>query len=304
MKNGKIYIIPSKFGALFFVSVGTMLLIGATYSNNLVNMLAFFLLAISLVAMVQTHNNLKNVNLHLINVEPAFANTTLTIVTALENNGQGVRFNLHAQPPRLKLEREHENIMPLSARAVLRLKADYTCGQRGHHRLEKMRISTVYPLGLFYAWKWLATDETYFVYPSPKGERPLPAARLDPKETSHAVARGGDDFHGHRRYQPGDSARRVDWKAHARGRPLLIKEFDEGDPQALLFSWFELADLSTEERLSQLTAWIERARTQRLAFALKLPTVYIAAGDDLQHHTRCLEELAVYQEGEANAAAS
>ncbi len=304
MRTGKIYIIPSRFGAIFFVSVITMLLIGATYANNLVNMLAFFLLAISLVAMVQTHNNLKNVRLHLVKVEPAFANTTLTIVTALENNGQGVRFNLNAQPARLKLEREHENTMPLSARSVLRLKADYKCGSRGQHRIERMRVSTVYPLGLFYAWMWLATDETYFIYPEPKGERPLPAARLDPKVSSHAIARGGDDFHGHRRYQAGDSARRVDWKAHARGRPLLIKEFDEGDPQALLFSWFELGDLSTEERLSQLTAWVERARTQRLAFALKLPNIYITAGDDLQHHTRCLEELAVFQEGEGHAKAS
>src|SRR3954470_4342296 len=92
MKDGKIYILPTRFGFVFLFSVVLMLLAGAIYSNNLVNLLAFFLLAIALVAMVQTHNNLKNITLKLVHTEPGFADDVVHMTAALENSSQTARF--------------------------------------------------------------------------------------------------------------------------------------------------------------------------------------------------------------------
>lgn len=299
-RNGKIYIMPTGFGVLFFVSIVIMLLVGATYSNNLVNLLAFFLLAISLVAMVQTHNNLKNVRLRSVSAESGFAGSTITLITALENTGTATRFHIEARPERLRFEREPDNTQPLPSRATLRLMSFYSVQTRGRHNVRRLKITTVYPVGLFRAWMWLSADTSYLVYPRPQGDRPVPEAKLEspegPRQQSH---RGGEDFHGHREYRPGDSARRIDWKALARGRPLLVKEFDEGDPAALVFDYDSLHGLSREERLSQLSAWIETAKRQRLAYALRLPHILIPAGDDIRHHERCLEELATFPPSES-----
>lgn len=284
IRNGKIYIVPTRFGFVFFCGIVVMLLVGATYANNLVNMLAFFLLAIALVAMVQTHNNLKNVKLQAANAEPGFAGSTITLIAALENSGTEPRFNLEVRAEKLKVDRDSENLQPLQGRSTLRLKTSYHVDSRGRHQLRRLKISTIYPLGLFYAWMWVVSDDTYLVYPKPKGERPIPETKLDSSDGPRATsARGGDDFYGHREFRPGDSARRVDWKAFARGRPKLIKEFDDGDPAAVVFDYDHLQNLNREDRLSQLAAWIEDAKRQRLTYALRLPHALIPAGDDYQH---------------------
>lgn len=295
--SGRIYIIPTRFGLLFLFGVVVMLLVGATYSNNLVNLLAFFLLAITMVAMVQTHNNLRNIKLQMVDAEPGFAMSTFSLNISLENAGREPRFNIDIQPFNLEFARPPETSQPIPASASSRLRGVFQAPQRGRHQLKKVRVSTVYPLGLFYSWMWFACDKTYLIYPEAKGTLPLPLPNLDPADSTRILGtRGGDDFHGHRRYLPGDPARRVDWRAFARGRPLLTKEFDEGDPKALFFDWHQLPGLPVEARLSQLTAWSDHAFRQRLPYALNLPHVFIPAGDDLQHHLRCLEELATYGE--------
>ncbi|MCM2281457.1 MAG: DUF58 domain-containing protein [Bdellovibrionaceae bacterium] len=294
-RNGKIYILPTRFGVVFFIGIVLMLLVGATYSNNLVNMLAFFLLAIAFVAMVQTHNNLKNIKLQKVSVEPGFAGSTVSLTTALENTGTAPRFNLEVRAQKMKFDREPENAQPLQARATLRFKSEYFAETRGRYPLKRLKISTIFPVGLFYSWMWIPTDETYLVYPQPKGDQPLPSTKLESFAGPHALTtRGGDDFYGHREYRPGDPARRIDWKAFARGRPLLVKEFDEGDPAAVVFDYDQLQGMTQEARLSQLAAWVESAKQQRLSYALRLPHVVVPAGDDYQHYLRCLEQLALF----------
>lgn len=45
------------------------------------------------------------------------------------------------------------------------------------------------------------------------------------EEGMRARGQGADDFQGLREYQPGDSKRRLDWKAYSRGQGLLVKDF-------------------------------------------------------------------------------
>ncbi|MBK7416335.1 MAG: DUF58 domain-containing protein [Dechloromonas sp.] len=102
--------------------------------------------------------------------------------------------------------------------------------QRGWMMLPRVRLSTVYPLGLLYAWSYLQPDMRCLVYPKPI-TTPLPPEQ----STSMAGERYGDggqeDFAGFRNRQPADSLRHVAWKACARDagqRPLLVKQFAGG----------------------------------------------------------------------------
>jgi len=294
LRYGKVYIIPTRFGLVFFAGIVIMLLVGATYANNLVNLLAFFLLAITLVAMVQTHNNLKDIKLHVITHDSAFADSLMTFTVALENTSQETRFNIDVRFANLKHSRDLESSHPLIAKAVVRQKTIYEVKKRGQFSIEKVKVSTVYPVGLFYAWMWLKTDSTYIVYPKRDGLLNLPTTAWENGVAlSQYQSKGGDDFNGHRRYVQGDSSHRIDWKAYARGRPLLVKEFNEGNPSALLFDYHRLSHLGTEEKISQLAKWIDQAKQARLTYALQLPHKLISAGDDLHHYERCLQELAL-----------
>lgn len=296
MRAGKIYILPTRFGVLYLVSIISILLAGAIYNNNLVNLLGFFLLAIALVSMVQTHNNLKNIYLQAVATDPGFADGHVSMSVALENSGRDPRFNLMVRPPKkYSLTYENEDLAPLQGRGLLKKRSSYAINKRGRHTINRVRVSTVYPVGLFESWIYLDTDASFVVYPVRKGTPILPSTFLHGQEGANlAPSRGGDDFRGHRAYIHGDPGSRIDWKAFARGRPLLVKEFDDGNPHAVILNWDETPGSDIEAKLSQLALWIERAHSSRLRYGIKLPGLEIPPNEGVKHYDRCMTELALY----------
>ncbi len=296
MKKKRIYILPTRFGFVFLAGAAIMILIGASYQNNLVNLLSYFMLSLIFIAMIQTHNNLKDVRIEMLETEGGFKGTEFVITTVLSNEGKDSRFGLEASYKGLKLLMAYENVLPLVAHGTLKLRSSFEARERGRHEVDRVKVSSAYPLGLFRAWMWLPVKTSYFVYPEPIGDRPLPAGAATEEPGPTLLSAAGEDFHGHRKYETGDSARHIDWKAKARGRGLLVKEFSGGSPGAVALDWYQLDGISTEAKLSQLSRWVDEARKRKLNFSLRLPRKTLPLAHGLQHSTRCLEALAEYRE--------
>jgi uncharacterized protein (DUF58 family) len=252
--------------------------------------------------MIQTHNNIKDLRIDSVDLDGGFAGDEFLATTVIGNNANTPRFNLETQLRKLKPIATYDNVHALAEKGAIRLKATYPAGRRGKHQVAQVRISTVYPLGLFYSWRWFDVKAHYFVYPEPRGQRPFPVGMEIDDHGSISQPHGGEDFHGHRKFKDGDSHRHIDWKAFARGRPRLIKEFTEGTPGVAIFDWQSLPGLKTEERLSQLAEWVEHAREHKIPFGLNMPQIAIAPGEGLQHCIRCLEILAEYEPDAAEKA--
>ena len=103
---------------------------------------------------------------------------------------------------------------------------------------------------------------------------------------------GDEDLSGLRAYQAGDSSRRIDWKASARGQGLLTREFHGMADSTLWLDWSQTTG-DPELRLSQLTRWLLDARDAGLAYGLRLPQQEIAIGQGAAHERRCLAALAL-----------
>ena len=88
----------------------------------------------------------------------------------------------------------------------------------------------------------------------------------------------GDDYGGVRAWQPGESQRHIDWKAAARGQPLLTKQWTGEADEILRLDWHALAPLGDEARLSQLAKWIVLAERGTAAYELRLPGKRLAPG--------------------------
>jgi uncharacterized protein (DUF58 family) len=292
----RIYILPTGFGFVFIAGALVMILVGASYQNNLVNMLAFFMMSLIFIAMVQTHNNLKDIALEQMIAEGAFAETEFLVTIILKNTSDQPRFNLETRLRRLKPRAVYENVHPLLPRSNLKLRATYPAVKRGLYHLKDVHVSAVFPLGLFRAWILFSGETQVYVYPKPAGHLDLSRAQVTDLDVGTLAVRGGDDFYGHRRYQPGDSVGHIDWRARAKGRPLLVKEFNQGSPSPRLIDWFQLEGLETEARLSQLTAWINAAVLSQDVFGLRLPGQLISPAQGPAHVQRCLEALAVFDE--------
>jgi uncharacterized protein (DUF58 family) len=133
------------------------------------------------------------------------------------------------------------------------------------------------------------------VYPTPE----TPAAALpDTRALSgdgDGGGRGEDDIAAVRPWQPGDSPRRIAWKAMARtaSDTLLTKQFEGGERGELWFDWHQMPGvLDPELRISRLTRWVLDADAAGARWALSLPGEQIALDGGPAHRNRCLEALA------------
>jgi uncharacterized protein (DUF58 family) len=144
---------------------------------------------------------------------------------------------------------------------------------------------------LFWAVRHVEVQADYFVYPEPRGQDELPEMLATGMEGP--PHRSGDDFSGVRAYSPGESLRHIDWKAYARGRPLMVKQFTGGVGRELWLESRLLPRMSLDDRLSQLTLWALEAEEGDIPYGLSVGDVNLPPDLGTLHQRRVLEALAI-----------
>ncbi|MEW7979426.1 MAG: DUF58 domain-containing protein [Candidatus Sedimenticola endophacoides] len=266
-----------------------MLIGSINYANNLGFLLTFLLTGLGVVAIYHTWANLAWVELFPGRCEPVFAGQQAHFEIRLENRRRtprpGIQLQLGASDPATcDLTGQTTLILPLAST------------RRGHLTLPRFTLSTRYPMGLLRAWTYIELDQCCLVYPRP-GPR-IPAADTPDYSRSQRGDRGVGvgDFVGLRPYRDGDSIKHIHWKALARERGLLTKQFGGDRSERRWLDWDALAGLDTEQRLSALCRGVIDATQQQLEYGLRLPGTEIPPGRDPAHRQRCLRALALYGE--------
>ncbi|HEX8313316.1 MAG TPA: DUF58 domain-containing protein [Chthoniobacteraceae bacterium] len=168
--------------------------------------------------------------------------------------------------------------------------------RRGSFDEVSVIVSSIYPLGFFTARQRLKLSRKHFIYPALNGGLPLPVSAMPASERREGVRVEGDDFAGTRAYQTGESQRHIDWKAAARGQPLLIKQWAGEADEIFHFTWDDAPQLALESRLSQLAQWIVTAERRGASYGLRLPGTAVAPRSGPSHFHECLRALAVFQQ--------
>lgn len=256
VRHKQIFMIPNRFG---FMAIGLFFvfsLVAATYSNNLLFLLAFLHVSFLLVCILQTARNLRHIEVNIMRIPEGFPGEVVGAQIKAQNLSKKIKQGIVVRCGQEELL--IAELQPLEQRYIL---IPFVLpSQRGAHALERLRVSTESPYGLFRGWLYIKNKWTYFVYPKPQGE-PLPAQQ---------TLLPGGDFSGLREYQLGDPLARVSWKHSARNDKLLLKEFNERDESFYLIDWDQCPQKNAEERLSQLARWIvDCEKTQRF-YALRL----------------------------------
>lgn len=286
----RIYIMPTRVGAAFLLSLLLMLVAAINYQNSLAYALTFLLASLFVVAILHTWRNLAGLELQAGPAPAVFV-------------GEPARFTVRLQAgarPRLAvaLSLGEGEVQRLSVaeqgqeEAVLTVPAR----QRGWLSPGRLRVESRFPLGILVAWSWVELAHRALVYPQPLDGQAFASQGTGEGTAASTAARtgeGADDYEGPRRWQPGDSIRRLDWKAYSRGRGLLVKQFRAAasDQQTLDFSALEGA---VEWRLSRLCDQVLRLSDDGRPFALRLPGRVIAVSSGAAHRDACLEALALF----------
>lgn len=293
----RLYILPTRAGMAFGALVLTMLVAALNYANSLALLLAFLLAGFALVAMHECHRNLLGLSLLEAAAPPLFAGSAGTLLLTLQNGSRLARYRVATAVPD-----EPATPLDLTAGGRGQVALSIRAQKRGLQRIERLRVSSAHPFGLFRVWTWVHAPIVVIVYPRPAGSLPLPADSGISAGSWPQGAGGADEWFGLRPFRDGDSPRQVAWKAYAREAPLLVKEYSTAGSPLRLLSLDAARQPDIESRLAQLARWVVDAEAAGDLYGLELPGELIPAHRGPDHRHRCLLALALY--GSADSAVS
>jgi uncharacterized protein (DUF58 family) len=293
----RIYILPTISWTYLSGVLATMWYAAISQGNSAAYLLMFFLASLVLVSAVHAHFALTGLSVQIGRIEPVFAGEVAHALVEVRNGSRRSRAALEVAPDRhVFKEPSHAALPEIAPGAAAGADLAYRTTRRGRLMLKRVAVTTIYPLGFFRSWRYETTDAFCLVFPLPEGSLPLPVGPAAAAELAGGTGLGGDDFAGTRPYQSGESQRHVDWRAVARGQPLLVKQFAGAGSRRV---WLEyealLATRDVEVRLSQLSEWIVEAEREGYFYGLRLPGFVAEPSRGNLHYQRCLSALAEFE---------
>lgn len=292
LTQGNIYIVPTKGGFAFALTLLLMLVASINYQLNLGYLLTFLLAGSALVSMHWTHGTLRALTLRVKSPAAVFLGDSAEVEVVLTSPGTA-RHGIGLAVSRSRPPSFAWCDVPAQGSAAARVR--FVPDHRGLVRVPALLAETRFPLGLFRAWTVWRPAAQVLVYPKPEDPpAPLPTGQAVPGFATSARAREGGEFDGVRSYRRGDAMRRVVWKKAAKTGELVSRDTSESANRELWLD-FEGAGLSQPEaKLSRLAAWTLAAERTGLAFGLRIPGVVLTPAQGEAQRRAALEALALW----------
>ena len=182
LTQGNVYILPTRAGWMFAMTLVVLLLASVNYQLNLGYVLTFLLAGSGIVSMHITHGTLRGLTLHLRPVAPAFAGSpaVLDVVMSSPSSARfGVGLRLLDAPPSTLAWTN----VPAGGQSTAHV--SFVPTARGRQDVPTLSAETRFPLGLFRAWTVWRPLAQLLVYPQVEVDAPaLPAAVMQPQALS------------------------------------------------------------------------------------------------------------------------
>ena len=297
-----VYIFPNGSGVTFGAMLLVILLGAINYDNALGYLLAFLLFGLLLVTMLHTYRNLTGLGYHGARAAPVFVGAEAVFECQFDNGARLPKLCLEVGPwPRgmgrdaRRFNQRYQVELNLPGASMASTHLRIVTQRRGWLTLGRLRVQSVYPLGILRAWAYFDDAARCLVYPAPRGQLALPYAIVTASGNAASHGLGSDDFAGLRPYSAGDPVRAIAWKTVAQEREIMLKRFHGQGAARVVLSWSATSSLAgVEARISQLCRWVLDACAAGHSFALELPGVSRSFGQGSEHRDDCLRVLALY----------
>jgi len=291
LDHARVYILPTRRGLAFGVTLVAMLVAALNYSTSLAIFLVFLFAGAVTAALLHTFRNLNGIILRQGASPRGFAGADLRFSLALEARGLAARYGLNLRADRHRVAAHCPELRPGQSQSLVLV---VPAAQRGPLDLGRLTIWTDYPLGLWRAWAYVHFSWKGLAYPHPEPAPPPAPANAGTGDLAGNGA-GAEDFAGLRKYQPGDPIAHVAWKHLARGQGWLTKQYQGGGGGDSLLRLDDLpSQLDLEAKLSRLAAWAVRSESAGRRFGLELAETRIALGTGAAQLDRVLAALALH----------
>ena len=209
LTHRNIFIVPTRQGFGFVLILLLVLIAGINYQNALAHALAFLMLGLFLVAMLQTYRNLAGLVLSQTVPIEGFVGQKISVAFQVQSDVGRVYDGLFFYWPNLPVAQGFG--VDHNGTTIFRQSIP---AHRGWYEPGRLRLETVYPFGLFRAWSWLDFDCKILSYP-----KPVPCeGRVSQEDSELKAGRrssvGADDVKALRDFQDGDDQRHIHWRVN------------------------------------------------------------------------------------------
>jgi len=310
-------------GGVIFLGVLAVVAFAAWNTGNNLLFLVFSVLASTLfVAWVAARVSLRDLVVSARFPDHIYAGEAAPVIVTLRNTKRflpSFSVLVEARGPLDKKEKKEKRrrrkrvryakrtlayYMYVPHRAAAEQRVEQLFEKRGHELITGFELSTRFPFGFFRRRRRLrARDVDIIVYPKPEslGDElhllPMNAGRLI------STRRGaGHDLLSLRDYQPQDDLRHIDWKATARARRLIVRQFAAEDERRVTIALDTSGHGGVDEK--DLSERFERGVTLAASlvahFIDERAEVRLVIGEEkgrygvgLEHLHNCLKRLAL-----------
>lgn len=289
LRYRQIFILPTAFGWLIGLLLFAMMMGSLNFNNNLGLLTTFLVSGMALLSMHVAYRNLEGLGIEGCSTEPVFAGQQQALRVALRESAGRARSGIVCAI----VQADPSGGVDLARDGTARAELQLPTARRGRFPIDRIRVRTRHPLGLFEAWSWAHPRETRRVWPRPAD----PAPPLPTRSGATRTPRPGDEsdeFHGLRDWREGDPLHRIAWKASTRHDQLLARQFTQPSSGRNVFRLQDVPAADLETRLSILCRWVLEAERQGMEYGLDLGHWNCAPSNGEAHRNRCLDALADY----------
>lgn len=286
----RVYIVPSKRGFAFLITLLLMLIASVNYSLSLGYALCFLLTGLFSATLLHTYRNLAGLRINSIGAHDAFVGESVNFTIVLDDQQARQRHGIRVSAAHSTAGPIHINPAE-QTQATLAVRAE----SRGSCSLGRITLQSDWPLGLWTCWSYLHAHRQALVFPKPEHKPPALPTEAGADEGVLSGRTNTGDVSGLRTYQPGDSIGSIAWKSAARGMGLQSRTFDNEESMAATVLDLQHASvMGLEAKLSRLCAWVLEAEHSRTDYALRLPGLSLETGCGKEQQTRALSALALF----------
>jgi uncharacterized protein (DUF58 family) len=271
-----LYIIPSRFGALWIAAAGLLLLVAIETGSNSTLLLAFVMLGLMVLAMFLTHDTLQGLTLRCDQPAPTFAAEPADYPLQLESSSARPRCSLRVQGHGVLV---CDRLTP----GTTLLSLPWLAENRGWQLPPPVQIETIAPLGLFICWGRWQPEQPQLIWPR---RQQGPVAELQPPR----LRDGLEEWQDLRPVREGERPALVDWASAARGRPLQAKVFNDPEEPELILA--PASGVPLEVAREHLADRIWRLHHSGACYGLQIQSISLAPSQGVRHRDACLEALA------------
>jgi uncharacterized protein (DUF58 family) len=290
LNSHRVYILPTRVGIIFTLLLLFLLLGSINYTKSLGFMLTFLLASLGIVGMLMTWRTLAGLKVTGLGASPVFAGQVAAFTVEMENSSADCRYAISVAS-----RTQVGDTVDIDPGSIATARFNQLLEKRGYQNPGRIKLMTEFPLGLFIAWTWVDLSMHCLVYPVPATTAPTIPSIDSQSGEEQAEGVGLEDFAGLRKFQQGDSWRRISWKAAARLDELYSKEFTGGQPERQWIDWLTIDEASQEVRLSIMTRLVLDAQQAGRQYGLRLPGLEIKPDNGSSHQHHCLKALALYR---------